>query len=1084
MRRNGRLLVVMLLAAGVCSAGCAADQRDVIFSDDFSGYADEAVPTEQWSPFSGHWVVKDGVLHQDHGGFDHGIVVRDLYLRCDYRIEAKVKLVGGGAGAGWYWNVYDALTGESGNMLRYDGNRPIMYGWMAGRGFLGTGGATGELFADDRWHAMRMDVNNSVGTFDVYWDGEKIVDAADMYHRSGYVGLECSLGHSAFDDVTISVAEGTDWRGAPRGKVTPEWVRSLALLPDGNIVYPVRNMHRIQIVTPNGRLVREFGEPGEKLGQLNLPMAVASDTAGRMYVTESGNHRVQVFDAKGQPLRMLAPTGDHALKQPYGVAVEANGRVWVCDSGNSRLVCFAEDGSVVTTVGGPGGGPAQFNKPRHLRFIMGKLYVADMGNKRVQIFDPANPQAAPMEHLLGSDVKAVSYDGKGTFAAATAQGVQTYDNAWRLLKDYSRGASGGVSAEDAVFDAAGHVLVADGWSHRILVLSPKLSRVEPAVSEVTTTSAVVTWDTDLPTPTRLWLLDKPTGATIPPSTDYAKAKKFGDGTLATAHRVELAGLTPATRHTYALASPVRTIPDGSHSVDYRFVTAAPAGTMAYAEVPLAVLCYTHVTFEGHKNPDGSPREPSMRDETWFQNAVKAHEAMRKFYWVNSLFRLDTKCFYLRVTRPVDWPYLGSSSEEVYKDVQALAKREGMKPTDFGAVIVIGGNCCYAYPWPTPWWGGKLTYTTGCCFAGGGDTWLSTHEFHHLTEGWMRMINYPIGGEGGYGFADAPWGHPGAVGENFDFLAHTLRYVPAEIYLKLAVGELVVTADKDGDAVPDAEPRAPLDEKRAGTSPGDKYSYKNGLTDLQSLTAEVTVPAVRGHTHPLLTREINLKYPFAVYDYDFERTKKSPTIDGKLAAGEWDTFISTPNAVNNHTRPDTWTQWRARPKEHNYTANTYLNWDDEYLYVAATAPYQFGLGMTIDGNADGFFQGKDNARLGVQVPRDETKGEPNTVLPPPGVAVWNNVEPVKQTGIPTWTNEVFDKRDGITWAWGKADNGWYVIEVAIPRCTNVGLDLVEGERIAILLSIQGYLPPTDKNKDPRYGFELLDTGEYAYFELAK
>ena len=74
-----------------------------------------------------------------------------------------------------------------------------------------------------------------------------------------------------------------------------------------------------------------------------------------------------------------------------------------------------------------------------------------------------------------------------------------------------------------------------------------------------------------------------------------------------------------------------------------------------------------------------------------------------------------------MTRPVDIAYLGSSSEEVYNDLAELAKREGMQPEDFGAVIVIGGSGYYAYPWPTPWWGGKLTYTTGCCFAGGGDS---------------------------------------------------------------------------------------------------------------------------------------------------------------------------------------------------------------------------------------------------------------------------------------------------------------------------------------------------------------------------
>ena len=958
MRPNNLIVFVSLLALAVCTASCAEGPRQVIFSDDFSSYGDDAVPTEKWSPFSGHWVVKEGVLHQDAGGFDHGIVVRDLYLRCDYRIEAKVRLAGGGAGAGLYWNVYDALTGENGHMLRFDGNRPIMYGWMHGRGFLGTGGATGDLYPDETWHTIRMDVNNSAGTFDVHWDGEKILDGADLYHRSGYAGLECSLGHAVFDDVTISVAKGTDWRAVPRGKVAPEWVQSLALMPNGDIVYPVRNMHRIQIVTPDGKLVREFGKRGSGAGELDLPSAVATDGEGRIYVTETGNNRVQVFSSKGKSLKVLSPTGEHALNQPYGLAVEPNGRVWVGDTGNNRILCLAADGSVAATVGSAGNAPGQFNKPWHLRCIMGKLYVADMGNKRIQILDPANPSAAPTVVPIGDAVKAVSYDGKGTYAVAALQGLRTYDANWQLLKQYYGGVTGRIWNDDAVFDSAGRLLVADGWSQRILVLSPKLSPVKPAVSDVTTTSAVIAWETDLPTPTKVFVLDKPTGSTIPPTTDYSKAKSFGGGALETQHRVEVSGLKPATRYSYALAAPLKSIPNDSHSVDYRFVTDAPPGTMAYSEVPLAILCYANVTFEGHKNADGSPHKPSVQDDAWFQRAINIHEAMRYFYWTNTLFRLDTKCMYLKVTRPVDWAYLGSSSEEVSKDLETLAKREGLKATDFGAVIVIGGNCCYAYPWPTPWWGGKLSYTTGCCFAGGGDVWLSTHEFHHLTEGWMRMINFPVSGEGGYGFADAPWDHPGAFGENYDFLAHTQRYIPSNIYLELTVGKIVVTADKDGDGVPDDEPRAIFDEKRGGTSPDDTHSYKNGLTDLQNLTAEITRPAVKGRKHPLLTREINLKYPFAVFDYEYERKRKSPTIDGTITSGEWDAFASTPNAVTPSNTDMPWGN-AYRPLEGaDFRMNTFLNWDDEYLYVAATAPYKFYVDVQVDCNADGYFHGKD------------------------------------------------------------------------------------------------------------------------------
>jgi len=139
---------------------------------------------------------------------------------------------------------------------------------------------------------------------------------------------------------------------------------------------------------------------------------------------------------------------------------------------------------------------------------------------------------------------------------------------------------------------------------------------------------------------------------------------------------------------------------------------------------------------------------------------------------------------------------------------------------------------------------------------------------------------------------------------------------------------------------------------------------------------------------------------------------------------------------------------------------------------------------LDCNADGYFSGNDNPRLDVQIPRDESKAKPTTVLPPPHVMVWNNIEPLEHGVYPNWTNERFDKKDDIKWAWGRADDGWYVIELAIPKCPNVGLVPAEGKEMGVRLWMTGLLPPTEENRDPRYAFEMFESCEYAYFKLVK
>ncbi len=1085
------MLVVLGLLVAV--AGCNQEKQDqqkpvewqVIFSDDFSGYTATA-PEEQanelgrkWSAFAGHWFVQDGTLHQDQGSFDYGIVVKDLYLRCDYQIEAKVRLVSGGSGAGWYWNVYDQQTGDSGNMLRYDGINPIMYGWMRGRGFVGTGGATGNLAPDGKWHDMKLVVKNDKGTFDMYWDGEKIIDDAIQFHSSGYVGLECSLGHCEFDDVKVSVPKGTDWKAAPYGKVNTEWISSLAILPDGNIAYPIRNMHCVQVVTPDGKLVREFGRRGSGKGELNLPAAIAADKDGNIYVSEAGNRRVQVFDANGNSVKMLAPDAENALVKPGCLTVDANGRVWVVDN-EDRVVCISPDGTMAASHGGPVTPPAapMFNSARDITTVNNNIYVADAGNNRIMVFDAANPAAGPVARPAPAGVVSVAFNGKDRFAALTTWSVQVCDmNMTPVGKSFVGGAIGGLCANSVRYDKDGNLLIADGWFHRIVMVSPQATEAAPEVTNITPTTAVVTWTTDDTMPTRLMLLDTPQGSVWGKTADYSKAKVLGDDDATRFHRVALTGLTPATRYCFAIDSPYKTIPSSGHSKDYRFTTAAPAGKMAYTEVPIAVICYGNVIFEASKGPDGKVNPPSIQTEEWFKGRIEAHESMRQFYWTNSLMKLDTKCKYLFVTRPVDFAYLGSSSEEVYKDLVTLAEKEGLRPEDFGAVLVIGGNGTYAYPWPTPWWGGKLTYTTGACFCGWGDMWIGTHEFHHDTEGWMAMIGAP-----GYICADTPWQSQGRYGENYDFLAWTLRTMPPATYLNLAVGKIRVTDDKDGDGVPDDDMNLPWDEKRGETDPGDRETYKNGLTDLQNLTAETFIPAVKGHKHPLLTKQVDLKYPFAVFSYDYERHMKSPTIDGVINNGEWDVFAESPHA--GMTQSTKVRKYPAPPADYNYTMKSYLNWDDEYLYFALAAPFKFGTDIELDCLGDGYFHGHDNPRMYFGIPRDEAAAAPNTLLPPPGVMVWNNVEPVQQYGVPNWTNERFDTRDKIKWAWGKNAEGWYVIEIAIPRTPSVDLVPREGQEMGVRLWNTGYLPPTEKNPNPYYVWEMFDSCEYGYFKLVK
>ena len=107
----------------------------------------------------------------------------------------------------------------------------------------------------------------------------------------------------------------------------------------------------------------------------------------RIYVADSCNHRVQVFDRDGAFLRTYGEAGSGVgqLSYPYDVRVDADGNQFVCEFGNSRIQVFDKDGQPVETIGRIGREPGEFFNPFAIAFdSKGNLYVADSQNHRVQ----------------------------------------------------------------------------------------------------------------------------------------------------------------------------------------------------------------------------------------------------------------------------------------------------------------------------------------------------------------------------------------------------------------------------------------------------------------------------------------------------------------------------------------------------------------------------------------------------------------------------------------------------------------------------------------------------------------------------
>jgi sugar lactone lactonase YvrE len=92
----------------------------------------------------------------------------------------------------------------------------------------------------------------------------------------------------------------------------------------------------------SGTELAHWGSVGSDAGEFNLPQGIAADAAGNVYVTDTYNHRVQVFDNDGTFLRQWGSFGTDPgqFYRPMGIAVAPDGRIFVGDTWNGRVQIF------------------------------------------------------------------------------------------------------------------------------------------------------------------------------------------------------------------------------------------------------------------------------------------------------------------------------------------------------------------------------------------------------------------------------------------------------------------------------------------------------------------------------------------------------------------------------------------------------------------------------------------------------------------------------------------------------------------------------------------------------------------------
>lgn len=184
-----------------------------------------------------------------------------------------------------------------------------------------------------------------------------------------------------------------------------------------------------------------------EISGLDLPMGVASDGTGKIYVGNDGRDNVEVYDHSGV---LLSTIGNGEILMPLDLCLDQQNNLYVADSLGDAVKVYDPNGLWLFDIGQTGSGEGKFKFPSAVAItysndpngnLAAELFVADQNNYRIQVFDSA-----------------------GNFKRALGGILQMGGTDWRSWKGRF------IKIQSLDFDAAGRLHVVDYYMNKVQVL--------------------------------------------------------------------------------------------------------------------------------------------------------------------------------------------------------------------------------------------------------------------------------------------------------------------------------------------------------------------------------------------------------------------------------------------------------------------------------------------------------------------------------------------------------------------------------------------------------------------------------------
>jgi DNA-binding beta-propeller fold protein YncE len=266
--------------------------------------------------------------------------------------------------------------------------------------------------------------------------------------------------------------------------------RNVAVSPQGLIFVADSGNHRVQVFDQDGNFTQGWGAFGSEPGNFNEPWGIAADE-DFVYVADTWNHRIQKFSHDGELVDIFGQSGSPTDGQigeglffgPRAVVIRDDGNIVVTDTGNHRLQLFNSDGQFIQAFGSQGTLPGQFYEPVGLGVgDDGSIFVADTWNGRIQNFGqdllPLNEWSVDAwygESINNKPYMAVGSRGQIYVTDPEGYRVLIFDSDGQYVGrfgQYSNEIDGFALPVGIATDNTGKVYVADSGNSRILIFEP------------------------------------------------------------------------------------------------------------------------------------------------------------------------------------------------------------------------------------------------------------------------------------------------------------------------------------------------------------------------------------------------------------------------------------------------------------------------------------------------------------------------------------------------------------------------------------------------------------------------------------